>query len=48
MNGFEEDIKRFIGENKEEVALSAGTAAVHWVLLACGVGSGDGVSEGLF
>lgn len=43
VNGFEEDIKRFIGEGKEVVALSAGTAAVHLALLACGVGAGDEV-----
>ena len=43
VNGFEEDIKQFIGEGKEVVALSAGTAAVHLALLACGVGTGDEV-----
>ena len=43
VNGFEEDIKQFIGEGKEVVALSAGTAAVHLALLACGVGAGDEV-----
>ena len=37
MNAFEEDLKRFVGEGKEVVALSAGTAAVHLALLACGV-----------
>ena len=41
MNAFEEDLKRFVGEGKEVVALSAGTAAVHLALLACGVGQGD-------
>lgn len=43
VNGFEEDLKSFVGENKEIVALSAGTAAVHLSLLACGVGPGDEV-----
>lgn len=43
VNGFEADLKEFAGENKEVVALSAGTAAVHLALLACGVGLGDEV-----
>lgn len=43
MNGFEEDLKQFAGGEKEIVALSAGTAAVHLALLACGVGPGDEV-----
>lgn len=43
VNGFEDDLKKFVGENKEIVALSAGTAAVHLALLACGVGPGDEV-----
>ncbi len=43
VNGFEEDLKQFVGANKEVVALSAGTAAVHLALLACGVGPGDEV-----
>lgn len=43
VNGFEADLKTFVGENKEVVALSAGTAAVHLALLACGVGRGDEV-----
>lgn len=43
VNGFEDDLKNFVGENKEVVALSAGTAAVHLALLACGVGPGDEV-----
>ena len=43
VNAFEEDLKRFVGEGKEVVALSAGTAAVHLALLACGVGQGDEV-----
>lgn len=43
VNGFEEDLKQFVGGDKEVVALSAGTAAVHLALLACGVGPGDEV-----
>lgn len=43
VNGFEADLKAFAGENKEIVALSAGTAAVHLALLACGVNPGDEV-----
>ena len=52
VNGFEEDLKRFVNggcpvepgmTEKEVVALSAGTAAVHLALLACGVGPGDEV-----
>ena len=44
VNGFEADLKAYVGQNKEVVALSAGTAAVHLALLACGVGPGDEVS----
>lgn len=43
VNAFEEDLERFVGQGKKVVALSAGTAAVHLALLACGVGSGDEV-----
>ena len=50
VNGFEDDLKYFVnnrnGEkplNKEVVALSAGTAAVHLALIACGVKPGDEV-----
>lgn len=50
VNGFEDDLKSFISKNSdgsktlcEVVALSAGTAAVHLALLACGVGEGDEV-----
>lgn len=43
VNGFEQDLKEFIQGEKEVVALSAGTAAVHLALLACGVGPGDEV-----
>ena len=43
VNGFENDLERFVGQNKRVVALSSGTAAVHLGLLACGVGPGDEV-----
>ena len=43
VNGFEADLESFVGENKKVVALSAGTAAIHLALLACGVGAGDEV-----
>lgn len=50
VNGFEDDLKAFVSKNtdgsetpREVVALSAGTAAVHLALLACGVGKGDEV-----
>ncbi|SEV83821.1 dTDP-4-amino-4,6-dideoxygalactose transaminase [Prevotella aff. ruminicola Tc2-24] len=46
VNGFEEDLKAFVnseGQEKEVVALSAGTAAIHLALIACGVGPGDEV-----
>lgn len=48
VNGFEEDLKQFVGADqqgqaKEVVALSAGTAAVHLALIACGVQPGDKV-----
>ena len=43
VNGFEADLEGFVGEDKKVVALSAGTAAVHLALIACGVGPGDEV-----
>ena len=43
VNGFEKDLEEFCGQGKRVVALSAGTAAVHLGLLACGVGPGDEV-----
>ncbi len=43
VNGFEADLEAFVGENKRVVALSAGTAAVHLALIACGVEAGDEV-----
>ena len=50
VNGFEKDLEEFVnnrhGEeplHKKVVALSAGTAAVHLALIACGVKHGDEV-----
>lgn len=43
VNGFEKDLEEFVGEDKRVVALSAGTAAVHLSLVACGVKPGDEV-----
>jgi dTDP-4-amino-4,6-dideoxygalactose transaminase len=50
VNGFEEDLEKFVNRRegagslqKSVCCLSAGTAAVHLALLACGVGSGDEV-----
>lgn len=51
VNAFEEDLKNFVCVNergekisdKEVVALSSGTAAVHLALIACGVKPGDEV-----
>ena len=43
VNAFENDLKKFVGSKSEVVALSAGTAAVHLALLACGVRAGDEV-----
>lgn len=51
VNGFEKDLEDFVNARdngqtpleKKVVALSAGTAAVHLALIACGVGAGDEV-----
>lgn len=51
VNGFENDLEEFVNKRtngempleKKVVALSAGTAAVHLALIACGVGQGDEV-----
>ena len=43
VNGFEADLKEFVGGQSEVVARSAGTAAVHLALIACGVKQGDEV-----
>ena len=50
VDGFEQDLEKFVNNcinkvplHKSVVGLSAGTAAVHLALLACGVGPGDEV-----
>ena len=51
VNGFEKDLEEFVNQRtdgkapleKKVVALSAGTAAVHLALIACGVKPGDEV-----
>ncbi len=50
VNGFEEDLEKFVNKregkaplDKTVCCLSAGTAAVHLALIACGVGPGDEV-----
>ncbi|MDR5590562.1 DegT/DnrJ/EryC1/StrS family aminotransferase [Christiangramia sp. SM2212] len=47
VNGFENDIKNYLGEassnNIEVAALSSGTAALHLALILCGVEHGDEV-----
>lgn len=43
VNGFENDIETFLGEDVKIAALSAGTAALHLALIECGVGHGDEV-----
>ena len=51
VNGFEKDLEKFVNNcnegqahlDKKVVALSAGTAAVHLALIACGVKPGDEV-----
>ena len=43
VDGFEADLKAFLGQDKEVVAVSSGTAAIHLAMLASGVGPGDEV-----
>lgn len=43
VNGFEEDLERFLNADVKVAALSAGTAAIHLALIECGVGYGDEV-----
>ena len=43
VNGFENELEEFVGQNKRVVALSSGTASVHLALIACGVGPSDEV-----
>ena len=43
VNAFEDDLRQYVGQDKDVVALSSGTAAVHLSLIACGVQPGDEV-----
>jgi len=43
VNGFEEDLERFLNTDVKVAALSSGTAALHLALIECGVGYGDEV-----
>lgn len=43
VNGFEEDIEKYLNADIKVAALSAGTAALHLALIECGVGHGDEV-----
>lgn len=43
VNGFESDLQQYLGQGVQVAALSAGTAALHVALIACGVGYGDEV-----
>lgn len=43
VNGFENDIERFLQGGVNVAALSSGTAALHVALIECGVGYGDEV-----
>lgn len=43
VNGFEEDIKKYLGNDVEIAALSSGTAALHLGLIILGVVAGDEV-----
>ena len=40
VEGFEQDLKHYVGGDHEVAALASGTAAIHLALLACGVTSG--------
>ena len=43
VNRFEDDIKTYLGANKEVVAFSSGSAAIHLALILSGVKAGDEV-----
>ncbi|RKE45380.1 DegT/DnrJ/EryC1/StrS family aminotransferase [Sphingobacterium detergens] len=43
VNGFEQDLEKFLNTDVKIAALSAGTAALHLALIECGVGYGDEV-----
>jgi dTDP-4-amino-4,6-dideoxygalactose transaminase len=43
VNGFEQDLASYQGEDSHVAALSSGTAAIHLALIQCGVVAGDEV-----
>jgi dTDP-4-amino-4,6-dideoxygalactose transaminase len=43
VNGFEEDLKKYLSDHKEVGALISGTAAIHLALILSGVVVGDEV-----
>jgi dTDP-4-amino-4,6-dideoxygalactose transaminase len=43
VNGFEQDLRGYLNDNVNVVALSSGTAAIHLALIQLGVGPGDEV-----
>lgn len=43
VNGFEEDLEKFLNAGVQVAALSAGTATLHLALIECGVNYGDEV-----
>ena len=43
VNGFEQDLRDYLNDNVNVVALSSGTAAIHLALIQLGVGPGDEV-----
>lgn len=43
VNGFEDDLAKYLKQDVHVAALSAGTAALHLALIECGVGHGDEV-----
>lgn len=43
VDAFENDLKLYLGKNKEVVALSSGTAAIHLALIQLGIEAGDEV-----
>lgn len=43
VDGFEKDLAHFVGQDKEVVALSSGTGALHLALIQLGVKAGDEV-----
>jgi len=43
VNGFEEDLESYLGEEKKVACLSSGTAAIHLALILAGVKKGDEV-----